>query len=391
MENSAYDVIVVGARCAGSSVARLLAQSGLRVLVVDRATFPSDTVSTHCITSGGCIQLQRWGLFDRVLATNVPHIRSFTLTMNGMELHDPIPLADDVPGTTSPRRTVLDKLLLDAAVDAGAEAHEGVTLKELVREDGAVAGIIGRDAAGDPVETRAAIVIGADGVNSSVARLVKAEEYDQRESQAAGFYAYFSGWPGESVELGIGPAGGFGVFLTNDEQVCVFAGRHIDEFVAYKKDVAGTHRSVLEASNPRLGEWIDRCKRESRFHGWSAVSGFFRKPFGPGWALTGDAGYYKDPITGHGITDAFRDAELLANAVIAGLGGEEPVETAMETYQRRRDDMSRDVYQATQDIAASFDNVDAAMEAFIRFGAAAQREVEEISALGCAPSRRRTA
>jgi flavin-dependent dehydrogenase len=382
MENSAYDAIVVGARCAGSSVARLLARSGLRVLVVDRATFPSDTVSTHCITTGGCIQLQRWDLFDRVLATNVPHVKSFILTMNGMELRDPIPLADDLPGATSPRRTVLDKLLLDAAAEAGAEVREGVTLKELIRDDGAVAGIAGRDGAGDRVEARAAIVIGADGVNSSVARFVTAEEYDQRESQAAGFYAYFSGWPGESVELGIGPAGGFGVFPTNDEQVCVFAGLHVDGYLAYKKDVEATHRRILETENPRLGEWIGGCKRESRFHGWAAVPGFFRKPFGPGWALTGDAGYYKDPITGHGITDAFRDAELLADGIIAGLGGQEPMETALAGYQRRRDEMARDIYEATQDIAANFDNVDAAMEAFVRFGAATQKEVEEMVALG---------
>ena len=376
-----YDAIVVGARCAGSSTARLLAQAGLRVLIVDRATFPSDTISTHCITTGGCIQLQRWGLFDRVLATNVPHVRDFTITMNGVEVNNPFGEApDDVPGTTSPRRTVLDKLLLDAAVEAGADAREGITVKDLVRKDGRVVGIAGRDAAGGSVEERAAIVIGADGVNSVVARLAGADEYDRRESRGAGFYAYFSGWPGASVELGFNERGGVGIFLTNDEQVCVFAGRSVDEFVDYKRDVEGTHREIVGSLSSRLADWFAQTSRESRFYGWSAVPGFFRTPYGPGWALVGDAGYHKDPVTGHGITDAFRDAELLADAVVAGRDGDP--EEALAGYQRRRDEMSHDTYHATQDIAAFDGDMEAAGNAFVRFGAAAFQEAADIAAFG---------
>ena len=377
MATQTYDVIVVGARCAGSSTARLMAQNGLDVLIVDRATFPSDTVSTHCITTGGCIQLQRWGLFDRVLATNVKHIKEFMLTMNGMEMANPLP--GDVPGATSPRRTVLDKLLLDAALEAGASGREGLTVKDLLRDGDTVAGIVAKDATGSTVELRARIVVGADGVNSVVARAAGADSYHERESKGAGFYSYFSSWSGTAVELAFSEAGGVGVFPTNDDQVCIFAGRSVDEFPEYKRDVDNTFQSIVSGTSKRLGEWLQSAHREERFHGWTATPGYFRTPFGPGWALVGDAGYYKDPVTGHGITDAFRDAELLSNAVAGGLGGAQPLAEALAAYRDRRDEMSKDVYDATQDLAAFDPDDQKAIDAFMRFGAAVQKEALEIA------------
>src|SRR5437763_7627685 len=140
-----YDAIIVGARCAGSATAMLLARAGHRVLVVDRATFPSDTLSTHCITPGGVTQLQRWGLFDVVVATNTPHITKAELTLGAMTLP-----AEHPTGWINPRRTVLDKLLVDAARHAGAEVREGVTVKELKRDGDAVTGVTGRDPDGTP-------------------------------------------------------------------------------------------------------------------------------------------------------------------------------------------------------------------------------------------------
>src|SRR5687768_6409542 len=190
----AFDAIVVGARCAGSTTARLLAQRGLRVLVVDRTTFPSDTVSTHCITSGGVTQLRRWDLLDKVLATNAPLTPGFTMTVGEMELTNPLG-GNPEQASTSPRRTVLDKLLLDEAAEAGAEVREGITVKGLTRNDsGQVIGITGHTFEGKDFDERATLVIGADGVNSLVAAEAEAEQYDTREAHGSGYYSYFSGW-----------------------------------------------------------------------------------------------------------------------------------------------------------------------------------------------------
>ena len=375
-----YDAIVVGGRCAGSSTARLLAAKGHRVLVVDRAHFPSDTVSTHCVTMGGVAQLRRWGLLDRVLATNVPWVPAFTLTIGANELRDPLPL-EERQGMVSPRRTVLDKLLLDAAAEAGAEIREGVTVKDLLREEGRVVGIAGHDEGGGTVEERAAIVIGADGTHSAIAKIVDAAVYDERPGQGSGYYAYFSDVPADAVELAFNDGHFAGVFPTNDEQTCIFAGKSDEQFGDYRDDVDDGHATTVGVANPRLGEWVRSATRQSRFFAFRAVPGFFRVPWGPGWALVGDAGYHKDPVTGHGITDAFRDAELLAGAVSDGLDGAS-MDAALAGYQARRDAMSRDVFETTQEIAALGWNEDDLLGIFLRFGAAITQETAEIEAFG---------
>lgn len=376
-----YDAIIVGSRCAGSSTARLLAQKGHRVLMVDRTHFPSDTVSTHCVTLGGVIQLRRWGLLDRVLATNVPFVPSFTLTIGPNEFNDPIPLEEGA-GTVSPRRTVLDKVLVDAAVEAGAELREGITVSGLLRDDqDRVAGIVGRDTKGGSMAERAALVIGADGTHSFVAKATGAEVYDERPGRGSGHYAYFSGIPADKVELAFNRGHFVGLFPTNDGQVCLFAGKDDDEFLDSREDLDGTHAATVTVGNPRLGEWLRQGTRESRFFAFRAIPGFFRKPWGEGWALVGDAGYHKDPVTGHGITDAFRDAELLADAVHVGLDGVSMTD-ALSQYQARRDEFARDVFETTQEIAALNWTEDSLLETFVRFGAAVTTEAEQIAAFG---------
>ena len=373
-----YDAIVVGARCAGSSTARLLAERGHRVLVVDRAHFPSDTVSTHCVTLGGVAQLRRWGLLDRVLATNVPWVPSFTLTIGPNEFRDPLP-ADETAGTVSPRRTVLDKLLLDAAAESGAEVREGVTVKDVLREDGRVAGIVGHDDDHNAIEERAAIVIGADGTHSPVAKMVGAGVYDERPGDGSGYYAYFSGFPADAVELAFNQGHFAGVFPTNDEQTCVFAGKSDAHFGDFRDDLDDAHAATVAVANLRLGEWVRQARRESRFFAFRTFPGFFRTPWGPGWALVGDAGYYKDPVTGHGITDAFRDAELLTIAISEGLGSES-MDVPLAAYQARRDAMSRDIFETTQEIAALGWSEEDLLGIFMRFGAAVTEEATEIEA-----------
>jgi flavin-dependent dehydrogenase len=376
-----YDAIIVGSRCAGSSTARLLAGKGRRILMVDRTHFPSDTVSTHCVTLGGVTQLRRWGLLDRVLATNVPFVSSFTLTIGPNELHNPLP-TEEGAGTVSPRRTVLDKILVDAAVEAGAELREGVTVNGLLRDaqDGVV-GIAGRDEDGNAFEERATLVIGADGTHSFVAKATGAAVYDQRPGHGSGHYAYFSGIPVDNVELSFNRGHFVGLFPTNDGQVCMFAGKDDNEFRGSRDDLDRTHAATVAVTNPRLGEWVRDATRESRFFAFRTIPGFFRKPWGEGWALVGDAGYHKDPVTGHGITDAFRDAELLANAVHAGLDDRSMAES-LSGYQACRDEFARDVFETTQQIASLEWTDDSLLEIFMRFGAAVSTEAEQIAAFG---------
>src|SRR4051812_11286049 len=175
-----YDAIVVGARCAGSPTAMLLARQGHRVLVVDRATFPSDTVSTHLIHAPGVAALARWGLLDRVTGTGCPAIESYSFDFGPFAITGRPHPADGVATAYAPRRTVLDKILVDAAADAGAEVREGFTVEEVLVEDGAVVGIRGHDAGGSPVVERARVVVGADGRNSHVVRAVHPEQYHEK-------------------------------------------------------------------------------------------------------------------------------------------------------------------------------------------------------------------
>ena len=171
-----YDAIVVGARCAGSPTAMLLARKGYRVLLLDKSHFPSDIMSTHYMQAPGVARMQRWGLLDRLRATTAPAITKVTITFGEMSFSPPFPDPDNPPEAWCPRRIVLDKILVDAAVEAGAELREGFSVRELLFEDERVVGIRG-GADGAMVEERARIVVGADGLHSLVAKSVQPPEY----------------------------------------------------------------------------------------------------------------------------------------------------------------------------------------------------------------------
>jgi flavin-dependent dehydrogenase len=342
-----YDAIVVGARAAGSPTAMLLARKGHRVLLVDRATFPSDTVSTHYIHQPGVARLRRWGLLDRLVATGCPPSRSLVFDVGPFALTGtPLP-SDGVAEAYAPRRTVLDAMLLAAAVEAGAEARTGFPVDELVFEDGAVVGI----RSGDTVE-RARVVIGADGRNSFVARAVQAPEYEARPGLACAYYTYWGGVEGGDVELY--PREGrmvMGGAQTNDGLRIVIAFWPKDEFHAVRADVEGSFRDAL-ALAPPLAERLATGERADRFYGIGDLPFYYRKPYGAGWALVGDAGYHKDPITAQGITDAFRDADLLADALDAGFTGTQPLDDALAEYERIRNEETRPLYELTYEFAS---------------------------------------
>lgn len=339
-----YDAIIVGARCAGSPTGMLLAQKGYKVLVVDRMTFPSDILSTHAFAGDAAERLHKWGLLDRVLATGVTQCKgglSIWLDQEEFKLSfGPSPYPN-----IAPRRTVLDKILVDAAREAGAEVREGFSMQELLVEDGRVVGVRGQTADNPEVIERARVVIGADGKYSHVAKAVAAVEYNTIPPRNCAYYSYYSGVAeADGMEFHGNTGGGFAaLFPTNDGQVCLAAGWPVEEWEERKKD---PEKSMEEscAQLPELQERLKNKKREDRIMGWPGYTSYYRKPYGPGWALVGDAGYLKDPTLGQGINDCFRDAEYLSEALDAAFSGREEMEAAMATYQKRRDDETGAVY-----------------------------------------------
>jgi flavin-dependent dehydrogenase len=352
MSENRYDVLVVGARCAGSPIAMLLARAGHRVLVVDRATFPSDTVSTHLVHPPGVAALRRWGLLGRVVATGCPPIDTYAFDVGPFTIAGS-PGTADAPVAYAPRRVVLDKLLLDAAAEAGAEVREGFTVTEVVFSDGRVTGVRGHGRTGAAVTERARVVVGADGVHSRVAQAVRPDHDHAAPRLQCSYYAYFTGLPMDGryeVHLRPDRGRGFGAIPTNDDLTLVIGGWPIAEFEANRTDVEGNVRRIFDLVPP-FAERIRAARRETRFVG-AAVPNYVRKPFGPGWALIGDAGYNKDFITAQGITDAFRDAELCAAALHDTLAGSCTFEAAMARYRTSRDEHVLPMYEFTLQLAA---------------------------------------
>ena len=349
MADNRYDAIVIGARCAGSPTAMLLARRGHKVLVVDRATFPSDTVSTHLLHPPGVASLRRWGLLERLTATGCPPIDTYAFDFGPFSISG-APGSDDAPVAYGPRRTVLDKLLVDAAAEAGAEVREGFTVQEVVVEEGRVTGVRGRGRHGQAVTERARVVVGADGRHSSVARAVGPEQYHERPPLLCGYYSYWSGLPMDGrFETWVRPDRGFAAWPTHDGLTLVIGGWPYAELEANRGDVEGNFLAMLEMA-PAFAERVRAATREERFVG-TAVPNYFRRPYGPGWALVGDAGYNKDFITAQGMHDAFRDAELCATALEEAFSGARSFEDAMADYQATRDRQVLPMYELTCEFA----------------------------------------
>jgi 2-polyprenyl-6-methoxyphenol hydroxylase-like FAD-dependent oxidoreductase len=344
-----YDAIVVGARCAGSPLGMLLAQKAYNVLVIDKATFPSDTISTHVVHPMAVAALKRWGVLDDVVQTGSPPIHTYAFDFGPITIEGS-PGTADSPFAYCPRRILLDKILVDAAARAGAEVREGFSLDEVLIEDGAVVGIKGHGKDGKTVTERARVVIGADGRHSTVAKAVQPEHYNEKPPLLAAYYSYFSNLPMDGrFEVYIRPDRGWAAAPTNDGLTLVVGGWPYAEFDANKHDIEGNWRKAHEMA-PQFDARMKDAKREAKFVG-AALPNFFRRPYGPGWALVGDAGYNKDPITAMGILDAFRDVELVATALDETFTGARSFDDAMRDYQRTRDEDVLPMYEFTTQLA----------------------------------------
>jgi flavin-dependent dehydrogenase len=349
----AADVVIVGARCAGAALALLLARAGHDVLVVDRASFPSDTLSTHAIARGGVVQLQRWGLLDSVLASGAPPIRRIEFHTGADPVVRTVKDKYGVDHLVAPRRHVLDPLLQDAAASAGARLRMGTTVTGVLRDrSGRIVGVAGRDQFG-PVELRARVVVGADGLKSRIARSVGAPLLERRSSSSATHYAYFAGdWPAMEYHLGDGSFAG--VFPTHSGEACVWVCAPDRWALGHRRrhsSIDEAFRSMLDATSPALAARLLDTVRTSNARGMMSIPNQIVQPVGDGWALVGDAGYHRDAITGHGISDAFRDAELLAVALDRALRSPAEERDALCTYQHDRDRMLREIFELTCELS----------------------------------------
>jgi flavin-dependent dehydrogenase len=346
-----YDAIVIGARCAGSPTAMLLARKGYRVLLVDKAKFPSDVINGYYIQQPGVLRLKRWGLSDKLSDLNCPAIRNLSLDFGEFTLCGTPPPVDGVTEGYAPRRFVLDKILVEAAVDAGVELREGFTVQELLADGDHVTGIRGHTQGGPLITEQARIVIGADGKHSIVARSIQAPTYNTRPALTCWYYTHWSGVPVDGLRFYVRGRRTLIEAPTSYGLTVVLAGWPHSEFATFRADIEGNYWRSLELV-PELAERMHSRKQEERFVGTADMENFFRKPYGAGWALVGDAGYHKDPYTAQGITDSFRDAELLAQAIDAGFSGRQPLMEALAEYERRRNEAVLPKYELTCQLAA---------------------------------------
>lgn len=346
-----YDVIVVGGRVAGASTAMLLARRGHRVLVVERASMPSDTVSTHAILRTGVLQLSRWGVLDRVIAAGTPKVRHVTLGFGDERI--PFEVRNEVGIDTfyAPRRHILDGILWDSAQEAGADVLDKTSMKELLRDgNGRVLGIFaGRDGSTHPITAR--YVVGADGHKSRVADLAGSIVRRSHPATNAVHYAYYEGIEAAGFWFQFTPDVNTGLIPTNEGQCLVFAGRPVSRSHSFSTDPDGEFMRLLEQGGTDLAGIVRAGKRVGRFHGTTGLAGFLRQAWGPGWALVGDAGYTKDPISAHGISDALRDAELCARALDRVLRAPEEEADALDWYETLRDAMSTRLFEESEALA----------------------------------------
>lgn len=355
-EISHHDVVVVGARCAGASTARLLAARGHDVVVVDRAELPSDTLSTHAILRTGVVQLHRWGLLDRLLAAGTPAIHDVIFhDADGVEpsVARVIKHHAGVGHLVAPRRTVLDALLAEAAQEAGARLMLGTTVDGVTRDDdGRITGVRARRG-GSMLELRARLVIGADGLRSRIARSVGAELVESCSSDSATHYVYVAGdWP--AIEYYARHGSFAGIFPTNDGEACIWVCEPADQAEATRRDhpdITAAFWAMLEGAAPELAARVRAGVVTSTPRGMLRLPNHRRRSHGPGWALVGDAGYHRDAITGHGISDAFRDAELLARHADRFLAGEVAEAEALGDYERTRDLLLARIFEITVELS----------------------------------------
>ena len=349
-----FDALIVGGRAAGGSLALLLARQGRNVLVVDRDEFPSDTMSTHFMNLGAVGALKRLRVLNDILGAGFRRVTRHRTWVGDCCFEGPA----GPPGTFSmcPRRVVLDAVVLDHAVKAGARFEQKTRVESLVHDGERVAGAVLQTPGGERREVRARVVVGADGKSSKVAEWVGATEYDAVPALRPAYYGYFHGIeprPEPTLELFFGGDNITFFFPMREGEDCIAIELQPEEFEGFRSNL-GTEFEARVRRLPEMARRMQNAHLEGKLMGVKGIDNYFRKPYGPGWALTGDAGYLKDPSTGTGIGDAVEQSFMLAEALGAALDGAD-WEASLAAFQQKRDQMMKPMYEATLDFTRARD------------------------------------
>ena len=372
-----YDAIVVGARCAGATTAMLMARKGMRVLLVERGAPGTDTLSSHNLTRGAVSQLVRWGLADRLMAQGTPHINRTTFQFGGTRLPLDLRPVGRAPGLMGTRRAILDATLVDAAYEAGVDVRFHTSFRDVIRNrHGRVTGAVLTNDVGLDMTIAAPLVVGADGIHSTVARRVGAIVRKEAKHALGHIYGYYRDLSLTDSHVMFAPGVSVASTPTNDDLDIVIATTAPEKLkeIRRRNDDLNALKTLAALSNPKFAKLLEQAKLTEPVKVFAGTKGFVRECAGPGWALVGDAGYFRDPVSAHGITDAFRDAELLANA--AGNG-----DAALQEYQRQRDEVTAEIWDITDRIAAFDMDMDALQKAYQELAQAMRTEQAWMTAM----------
>lgn len=345
-----YDVIVIGARCAGSPAAMLFARQGYRVLLLEKARFPQDTLSTHYLHQPGVALLERWGLLGDLRAAGCRPIERQSYEGPGVRLEGFSLPVDGLRTTYAPRRFVLDPILAAGAVASGVEFRESCTVIDLLSDDGRVTGVRYRLPGGGVATDRARLVVGADGMRSTVARKVGAPNVVEHPRMTCVYYSYWAGVPA-GFELYERPGRWVASVPTDDDLTLVMAYFPQEEFAAVRAAADASYLEAVRTTAPGLHERVLAGRRAEQLYGTGSQDNYFRKAHGPGWALVGDALHHKDSITARGITDAFIQAQSLTDHIGPDLHDDAALDAALRRYEDDLDEEFLDLYRGVLNVA----------------------------------------
>jgi 2-polyprenyl-6-methoxyphenol hydroxylase-like FAD-dependent oxidoreductase len=350
-----YDIIIIGARVAGSTLAAILGQKGYRVLMLDRSSFPSDTLSTHFFRAPALRAFDKIGIGSEVQSV-APQLRVNYNVIDGIEFPEPVDRPEDYPFYMCVRRIVLDNILIRSIKQIpDIELKEGIKVTGLLWNNNSVAGVKW-EMADEKGEFTAKVIVGADGVNSFIAKEINPEYEYQEPVNRAMYYAYYKG-----IKSTEGPAAEFHYsgntlvycFPCDSDLTLIAASIPIAQFASFKRNVEEEFNEIVN-SMEALSERFNKAEREGPIRGSGNIPGYLRIPYGNGWALVGDAGMVMDPWSGQGIDQAATHSVLLADSLDNYFSGKNDWEDAMAAYHSARNEFSLKTFQRTCKYSVDF-------------------------------------